>query len=1168
MSFDQAMTANSDCSSGPPSPSSKPQSPSLHIPTDSAPRPSLPAADADIAHALVAWLVALSAVPLHTTFDHIAANCVPLCRLFSRAAPALLSPNDFFQTSPSSGPNVTRNRRYNFRRLARALSTYFHLRTNRPNRSTSSSQSSDLSTESEDALSSNPDSDAIATASLSTFPQPRLTPRYAHDLLALAESTFIEPQDVHYATLTLAECTLCAATSCVNRDTYIQAVLTLPQHMQDLLAVSMSRTMQPPHEADDLSASRPPLHDSPVRNDENRVGGSHITGHDDRLVPPAGIPLNDYKALASERDALRRKVNALHAEIAQLQDLESTLRKDLEDAHDHNREVDARFSTMELELAEKNRKLTDAEDSVRDAKVKAEEFEVLRIKAQSVEELEASLKRVNERLEEMNNLRVLNTDLETQIQAFHENEGRLSKHTEYLEGQLERTTERVNQLSSLVDEMTVDLESKDSSVAALRDENDALKEKIVMLNAQLEVALQQATASMSRAATSATTRSQPSLGSNIRVADQSAARSEDRPGAPEVNSTTTGTQSTGSEEPSHGRLNTAEPVETEEDFDRRAKQYISDLLLDALGMRVSYGDIVECFRGVMDAMRDMEQSAELEHRAAAADSSMAKPAGLDRVVSHRNRPSAEAIRHIRSSNDSLCYRRNSHQSIRSDGRVESGSDAFGHLSFVPEFGELDAKLKAKNSGRGDEFDHAANYCNVKEILAGSEAEGMARGLSSNDYDHESSSYTHTGTYDDEDDRTYDGESSQGLHTPHQAMVEPSTGLSTEHRSSDRGVRQTSVGEGSSSQSGTLRSQDSDLMTNRESTMNLAGQTRNTSMSLTIRGAVTRSTSHSETTSVIARQTRSDLRELQRAVEAMRFERQSCLSVSDLVHKLEAVRMELDLIRKQAMEAEAEGSALRTNMNTLLTEMDAAALSHKLSEERGRELVKEKDRLIAHLEASMRKKENEVNDMHDKYSQTCRDFEILKKEEKTLKERLQSANVIERAHEIEIAKLRAKLETTESVESHLTSVVRQTEGFTNEMIRQRDNQMSEMVASVRREKELAEQAREELRRVAKSNENVLQDVRAGAAAVALARSASAGERPISRRSTRFYDFWRRLLHRERSGDFSTPNAYSSAGPILGDSPITSGTPRTNATPRGLSIPRSTAVNRNNSNHRVG
>ena len=61
--------------------------------------------------------------------------------------------------------------------------------------------------------------------------------------------------------------------------------------------------------------------------------------------------------------------------------------------------------------------------------------------------------------------------------------------------------------------------------------------------------------------------------------------------------------------------NVAEDLKEKElgvDFDNRTKKYVSadtcrDMLLDAIGVRVGWEDIVECMRGVMDAMRDMNK---------------------------------------------------------------------------------------------------------------------------------------------------------------------------------------------------------------------------------------------------------------------------------------------------------------------------------------------------------------------------------------------------------------------------------------------------------------------------------------------------------------------------------------------------------------------------------
>lgn len=100
-----------------------------------------------------------------------------------------------------------------------------------------------------------------------------------------------------------------------------------------------------------------------------------------------------------------------------------------------------------------------------------------------------------------------------------------------------------------------------------------------------------------------------------------------------------------------------------------------------------------------------------------------------------------------------------------------------------------------------------------------------------------------------------------------------------------------------------------------------GANEETKMSLTIHGD-SQCTSRSETTSMIARQSRSDFRALQEAMEKMRMERQACASVSALVRKLDPARLELDAMRKEILEIEAESSCLSREMNLIIKEIDA------------------------------------------------------------------------------------------------------------------------------------------------------------------------------------------------------------------------------------------------------
>lgn len=1499
----------------------------------------LATADADIAHALVAWLVSVSAVAPHATFEHVVSNCAPLCMIVSRSAPSLVNVIDFFRPLPggsnnnnkeatlkkkkssnsssssanSSGNSANSNNSsatsqqnsddnndtvqmqqlHNTKRLTNALATYFgltpkdtscgqqqqqsdgggksHNCSTTRSSTTSASSKSEASAASEEpasllsstsspdhqeqhhhllqthhmdmnmtsmpmSMSSNKKTSTTNASDNNIKNNPKLTPDAAAALLALVEQTSSSSQQVLdplRATLTLAECTLCMATNGAERSTYIQAVLTLPSHMQDLLAVSMSRTMLanlqmdfvpvsvspsqsssiPQLEGTNMTTSattgtgnnttnssnnksvmmeketvgnmmaknkygghgrafgrsysmdrdRVPLHDSSSilnqqqqqqqydGNDENRAvvalshmgmdldmgmgmnmsGGSrlmddrmqqhhphhhHLRHHGSLNTSPMDphlnnmsstvdmmtsspsitsttttnsltsttsstpmIPLSDYKNVMGERDALRRKTNTLHAEVLQLQDLESTLRKALEDSHDNARGVDARHAALSHELAEATRKLHAADDQLRASKLVAEELEVARAKAARADELQASLKRMSTRLGEMDNVRQLNSDLEDQMLAYRENETKLTATSAYLEDQVKRSSDRADKLSEVVDDMAKDLDAKDEQIAELAEENDQLKAKVNLLNNQLELALQQQQqqllqqqqsisgsgvegSSHSRSKSTSSALTAAAGGVDLSVNNSSneehdeldmttdqvqpvgtlvAETNSNSKALVSSGSQTDTTTTTGTKDGDLQALVLMSPTRQATAFDAKAKQYVCDQLLDSIGITVGWDDIVECMKGVMDALNDMQQSAELEHQAAAATSSIPSTPTQQLQLQQQVRSSSQAL------------------SVRGGGAESGGSEALSKLSMVPEFEKLDAKLFGKFKGlggNGDEFDYAANHCNVEEeeliiedgrrggrqaaevaaaggATATTTTTTAAVAVAPGAYDNVAASSAEHRQEQDVDRSTdmsaslytdselYDGTltiTTSGTRTA--GTVSATASTSTAHGVAggaevnnnnmlvvQQQLHEQEDGQGrvADRQVDALRQQyhhhnhmpvDPSLLPDAANMqMNGARVVTTTStkakrkgsttamfedMSTTVAGASvpvvessgcpprpnnnvgeagkngnkveasaaaaasssrsTRSSSHhSETTSMIARQTRKDMRELQRAMEAMRVERQSFASVNALVQKLEAARNEVDLLRRKVSESEREAEAVRGEMNAMLKELDASEHGRQVDEARGRELIAEKDRLIVHLENTIAVKEEECKTLRSRLDDSMRVVDRAGSDKAALEERLKSSQVIQQAQEVELVKLKTQIKANDHVERQLSSMVRQTQGLSNQVSQQHASQVNELLESVKKEKMLAEQLRDEAKRVAKCHESVLQDVRASAASAARNLTAMhqhhhhhPQQQPVQnednvqrtsqngsgggRRSAKFFsDFWRRLLNRDRA-----------------------------------------------------
>lgn len=1098
------MSALSDAPSSP-----SPTSPQLYDPTFFSPEES------QRAEALVAWLVVLSAAKPASTFDSIAVNCVPLCTVLSHALPNLFSARDFFKETSATEPNITRHFRYNHRRLTRALATYYHvaLPHSVPSAASSSASTDTLSDEEPNPL-------------LLEDSSPCLTSHSVARLIHLSDHVVNEHHtDTVAITLFLAECVLCAATSCTNSDPFLDAVLMLPEPMQRTLAKSIDTISQPQSSPSSLHSNpdfmphnlhHPPLANALLPLDENRPLSQSprrmsLRGDaSNPASPPVAIPMADFKALVAERDSLRRKFNAVDTERAQLLEEEASWRKNVDDLKDRAVAAELTTETLQVSLAETTKSLHAHTDSVRELKTRNEELELRCLKADSAEQLERNLKSASQRLEEMAAVRQHNTDLQSQLSAFRDNEARINKHSGYLELQLTRGNDRSAHLTTLTDKLSTDLEERDSKNLDLSEEIETLQSKLNLVTAQLEANLFQSVGSSK--ATASTTNSFPS-GNNPYVV-MPALPPATNPAA--IETVQDNQSSAGATEPAAGATDDVRaephseaPAEVDVNYDARAKKHVSDLLLDMLGVRVGWQDIVDCMYGVLDAMRDIEKSNSLEYQAASASLSqpeLINPQYAERALQSSVRMSTEDVRRLRASHEDGRRMRASRQSVLSDanGRVgESGSDALSHLSFVPEFDAHDKQLMAKNAG-GDEFDFAANRCNVMEIpLQG--RQGVVTNNTPLSDEFEESSYTVTDTGDEEEESRL-----EHVLEP----IEPMDGFTEERKSSELGIVTSRALEHEAAfimGSGGVNPNGSFTLSSRGSAA-VAG-VRKTSLSLAVRGNMSRSTSHSETTSVIARQTRHDLRELQRTMETMRVERNSCASVSSLVGQLETARVDLEDMQNKVSEAEAESANLRREMNLMLKELDAVSLAKKSSEESGQDVVAEKERLIEHLEDSLRVKEGELEETRDKCEESMRLVDELRESEKAALDKLDAAAVIERAHELEITKLHARVEVNDCMASRLNTVMKRTEGLTTEVSRQRDSQIQTALDVARRDKELAEQARDEAKRVAQTHASMLENMKTNVAVNAvLSQSMDERHAHTFKKSTRFHEFWKRLLHR--------------------------------------------------------
>lgn len=1051
---------------------------------------SLSVEDCNVADAISAWLVALNHAEPNQTFLEATNQCVSLCQLFHSFAPEYLSERDFFTNSVTSA-NVTRQRRYNTRRLARSLANYFqiNIRTSSPN---SQKQRS---------------------------PAPTLAPGPNDIVRAIAEGNQSDDAESLPLILSLAEVLLCAAVHSEKREAFIKTVLKLSSEHQDALAQSIRRTITEEKKMSVLS---------PISTNNENITIAHVqalsgkaqASSGNTLSVPQGIPLADYKALAAERDTLRKKLVASEFEKNKAVQVTDSLRTGLEESADKIRKLEASQHQQDGELQARTNALNDARTALRDAQLNTEELDVLRAKAASTEQLEASLKRASKRLEEVSDMRKTAKDLEAQISAFRENEERMGKHAGYLETQLSNSTERCKQLASLSDSLSSDLETRERQIGTLNNDNVELKTQLETANQQLTSMLVQSTHTVTQSK-EATMSMQPEE-SPAEVTAEQRSRKE----GPLENLTERKTSVQLIEQ-----SDAAQEIMPADEM----KELVSEQLFEETGFRLRWVDIVECVKGVMDAMQEM---------------------GEMQAV-HQEEPVRDALGQIVPQNDSesqLSSEYSEQSGPDSSGidahtaRPDVGSDSEGRMSLLQEFAEIDTRMAASR-GDGDEFDFAANHVNVKEIhfenSTDDKGSPQLAGIPENREVFEAD------LQESQEETLFS--SSYGSSVLNVQSTARSSPTSAELRIiSGNNVTDTIIEQkssGSCFKPGMHSPTDSPYMSYeiveakrkpspvpimtaksrkcRSLTQNLR---RAASMTVNLRSGFSRTHSQSETTRSLVRQARTELAALQNTIELMRVERQSSSSLRSLVAQLDTARHDLSMCQAKLRESETRCNAYHVELSDLIREVDNLNLQKEDDDDRNIKLLEEKERMLEHLMTTLKAKEEELKASREDHRRCREEMDRLRDSEKALEEKLRAASVIESAHEVEIARLTTRIDATDSIATRLTAVVKQTDGLHHQMSHDKEARLTEIAASAKREKELAEEARDEVKRVAKKQVSVLEDVRTAATMAARERGSRPDDmagRLQTRRSLRFSEFWRRLLHREKVNiDYSMPGPSGS------------------------------------------
>jgi len=935
--------------------------------------------------ALAAWLSALNLSDEPVAFAEASDNCVSLCCAFASVAPELITAKDFFVPN-SSGTTATRQRRYNTRRLARSLAEWFCVgsRANSPvNGQVPPTQAS-----------YNPET---------SMPLPEAAKTRIKSITDAARAEG-DSCDVPQLRLALAQLVFFAAVNSPDKNRFVQAVFSLEDQHQDSLAYSIKCTMSegdgPVLESSESQPTQPVLGEvrassenaPPSASSSPPLSSSSASPKPTKsndIMAPRGIPPVEFKALAEERDILRKKLCTAESEKNEAVEHAQSLRMEIRAGADRIRDYQGKLAESERLCEERSSELAEAKSALRNVHQNAEEIDRLRAQASSAETLESSLKRASARLEEVGDIRSKLKQMESENSAFRTNEDILTRKVEMLEAQLAASNERAQHLVTVTDELSNDIEAKTGEVRDITSRNHDLQTKLTTANEQLSHMLVEK--------------------SNVEAAAQTRAK-----------------------------------VETQDRERELDHDLISERLSKEVGVNMAWSDIVECIRGVVEAMNEMDE--------------MNRHNGMSEAKDSFSNQSTSSAGYVSGTG---C------KDPTSEGNSQDEGDTIeSKVQLLPDFDVVDSKQEAQNGGDGsDQFDYAVDHPNIREIPA------MARrpSLSTVPEDRE-------GFEDEQDD---------DVPEPYQQT--------DESPASD--VREVTAGY--------------PILSNHHDVPHLHPTPNATpgDVSHSLNGMGGQN-------NVDIRQTRSDIPAMNQAhaMDALRLEQES-QTLAAVFQQLVEVR-ESESRFKAALEAKERVCAeLRSDLDSLIKEHDASIMKASTNQARDAEVLREKERMIAHLERSLSSKEEELASLREQASLLRDTTESLRTLEVQMASATHEHTVKVRAQEIEIARLAAKLEASELIAGKLTAAMDKTDGLTDEIYKARETYLTEMTEAAKREKEAAAESRADAEREAAMHARAVHDMKTAAATTRPPSVCCSDSARKHRRSTKIGMFVRKMLHLE-------------------------------------------------------
>lgn len=948
---------------------------------------------------------------------------------------------------------------------------------------------------------------------------------------------------------------LSAALHSTMRDSYVAAILQLPNFRQDTLAqaVSMILLNDDPEDEGNLAPTETTSSIDLTRHaeDEDNSDDSHTSSMvgDFRKISLSTLDSNVLK----ENKSIGNKTNAVEVGKANWGRVEHSLETSAVKAE--SAELRERVLALEQELREKSAQVAaitahaaatkqntalgatatgeDDTDATAGEIFSLSDLELMRAKAASADALQASLSKASARLEQAGDVRKRVDDLERENAEFRDNEDRLHNRISILESQLEASNARAESLVQLTEGLAGDLQEREFELSAKTEEVEQLNYRLNAANIQIASLLGSAS-SRTDAISSAhdsgedeasTSRNVPSIDRNPRTENDKDDKTLPHP----VDCSKSGVGASYHE----SSCNQNNPGNASS---HDCLEIASADLRNKLGVIMPWDDVIDCVRGVVDAMREMDEAeAAGQHYAAQkspplssshGDHQLGAPGMENRISSSENLEAPSAPRHESSMHLSTADCGDTVPVHGDEHQVEAMIKPFSSEScrhscsnrILQDFIEVDMRMEASCKAGDDDFDFVADETNVAEVrfpqdcaspsrdgFAASSAPVILRQQSEDSASDAPERVTaryanrgHAATPESDGNRSVDSSYAKGF----MSAVYASKPSSANNAPYDCRITTPAFDNLPFESSASAR----------KSVDHLGSRTSASRSFASIRKSL-RSGEQKESASTTHCST------LHRSYSAR------VSSIRLLIHQLGEARNLLDRANGNLYEKDRECAELRHELGLLIKEVDGLMAQKAVLDMHENYMLKEKERLIAHLTESLQARTSELGCAREEIERSKDELAVLDTENSSLSEEIaslnqklaESFNLQEetlRAQELDIARLGAQLEASELLARKVSECVSETESLKIMANEARRGFYQEVMDTIQLEKEIVEATRQENRQYAQFQSDKLEEIHASAQTAAAGREYEVRmQLSKSRRSTRVGAFLRRLMPHE-------------------------------------------------------